>query len=94
MVKVNTIPAALCQENRLDVESDSKLVASSSSLLTLLRVIGDVADAAAAGHDTWCAFGRTKNGSSLTFTLVVDGVRETYYYISIRQLAEALNAAL
>jgi len=94
LVKVKPQAIHLEDQNRLALESETKLVGTGSGYITLLRVIADVMDLAAGGLDTWCAIGRTQNGSSLTFTLVVDGTRETYYIVSLEELCEALKAAL
>jgi len=94
MVKINAKKVELSTENRLDLESETKLVSTSSSYVTLLRIIADIMDSSALGFDTWCAIGSTENKSALTFTLVVEGSRETFYITSLKELCEALRASL
>jgi len=94
MVRIQPKTNVLIPNNRLALETAIEVTDGDLPYADLLRVLADVQDMAAQGRDAWVTFGSTKDKSSLTMTVVLDGSRQTLYQVSLSDLAEASGTLL
>jgi hypothetical protein len=94
MVKLNPKKDALAAENRMHLEMDMEWSHQDTAYRKLLCVIADVLDSAALGHDSFVAIGTTRDKSSITMMVQVEGQRQSLYDVDLRHLDEACESLL
>lgn len=94
MVKINAKTTKLESSNRAKLETEIKLFDKDNDYVHLLRVIADVLDINAGGGDAYLIIGGTRDHSSLTLAVVVDGERATLYNVSLIGLATDAQSLL
>lgn len=94
MVKLKTKTQSLQTKNRADFEANIKMLGPDAEYTAMLQVIADVLDLAAQGQDAFVTIGSTRDKSSVTFTIAVEGERNTYYDVDLLGLCIALKSAL
>jgi len=94
MVKLNPRKEALVADNRTDLEMDLEWANKDTPYRNLLSVISDVIDSACAGHDSFVSIGTTRDKSSVTIMVQVEGQRQSLYGLSLREIDEACESLL
>lgn len=94
MVKINPKQGTIIPENRAALEGQAKMLAYDLEYTHLLRVIADVLDISAAGGDAYIVLGATRDKTSLTATVFIEGLKETIYDVSLLGLSIAAKSLL
>lgn len=94
MVKLNPKKEALLAENRAMLEMDLEWANKDTPYRNLLCIIADVLDSACSGGDSFMSIGTTRDRTSVTIMVQVDGQRQSLYDLSLRGLDEACESLL